>query len=143
MVQSKENDEEATINDAVAGLEDSFANLTGPARRNIDYTPINKQVIHFLAGQDEATVTMQLQSASLKDIDGKVLKQAEPISLIVKLSGAQPYGVKLSRNRQCLIRIGNDAYEEDQEVNKDFILKHFLAVQEPSWGQRFKQACVL
>ena len=74
VVQSKENDEEATINDAVAGVEDSFSILAGPARRNIDYTPINKQVVNFLAGQDEATLTMQLQSASLKDIDGRVLK---------------------------------------------------------------------
>jgi hypothetical protein len=49
------------------------------------------------------------------------------------LSSPQPYGVKLSRKRVCAIYIGNNAFEEKMEVNKEHILKHFLAGKETSW----------
>jgi len=57
VVNTKENDENMRMN-ASAMDDASFSLLTGPARRNLDYTPIDKQIVTFSPGQDEAVITM-------------------------------------------------------------------------------------
>lgn len=61
----------------------------------------------------------------------------------VKLDKPDPAGVKISKKNVCLVTIVRSEDEDKNAASQRKLLQFYLQMQDPTWGQQFKNAVLL
>lgn len=61
----------------------------------------------------------------------------------VKLDKPEPNGVKISKKNVCLVTIVQGDEEDKFAASQRKLIQYYLELQDPTWGQLFKNACLL
>lgn len=119
-----------------------------------DYLPKLEQVT-FAHGENEQTVSILLVNDRIPQIENKTVGKGDDLEeddgegehgdviFKVRLEKAEPQSVKISKKNVCLVTIvqSEDVQKEADEHTK--LVEYFMQSKEPSWGQQFKNACML
>lgn len=61
----------------------------------------------------------------------------------VKLDKPEPTGVKISKKNVCLVTLVRSEEEDKMAQSQRKLIEFYLAMQDPSWSQQFKNAVLL
>lgn len=124
-----------------------------------DYLPLHQKVI-FKHNETSQTIIIKLVNEKIaagnptkefKDIDDDQGEDEDAASddvdpdLIfkVKLDKPEPAGVKISKKNVCLVTIVHSEDEDKNAASQRKLLQYYLEMQDPTWGQLFKNAVLL
>ena len=61
----------------------------------------------------------------------------------VKLDKPEPNGVKISKKNVCMVTLIRNEEEDKNAASQRRLIEFYLSMQDPSWGQQFKNAIML
>lgn len=124
-----------------------------------DYLPLH-QKIQFKHSEQSQKVIIKLVNENIKAGEGKEFKgmdeeekeeddeegseEGEPDLIFkIKLDKPEPAGVKISKKNVCLVTIVKSEDEDKNAASQRKLIQFYLTMQDPTWGQQFKNAVLL
>ena len=120
------------------------------------FLPMETEIV-FKHGETETTKIITLLPAKEDEAEDKMKgdESAEPeegsdeadevndLIFKVKLEDAKPEGVKISKKNICFVTIVQSDDHDQEEADRQRLLEFYLAQQNPTWSQQFKNAVTL
>lgn len=110
------------------------------AASGIDFIPLQNQMVVFADCQDEATVEVEIPSASFKDEAGAIQDKFDTVSFVLEL---QPEQAELSNKNYCIVEISPEEKDEKVVAHRARLERFLNQPTELTYAQQFKQATEL
>ena len=118
------------------------------AIENKDFVPIKMKRVVFKSGEMDYRLEIEMPDCKGEEaLDGEGVEpdEIDTVSFAIQLSDPRPNGVKLSKRSTCFVNIEHvdEASQDAADYERRKMLDFFLSSKELTWGEQFKQACVL